>query len=230
MAERLLNKVAVVTGASGVLGRAIVQRFSAEGAKVVVFGRNRGRLDELAALAPARIVPIDGDATQSADLERLAQTTVRRFGGVDILVPAAGAFRAANIAESTPELVRELFEVNLLAALETVRACVRHLNPGASVVFLTASIRQAPLPREGAGAFCASKAALSALARSLAAELEPRGIRVNCVAPALSTEAVASGRASKTLARGSEVAEAVLFVASDAAAGIVGQEIVVGRS
>ena len=94
MAQRLLNKVAVVTGASGRLGRAVVQKFVAEGAKVVVFARNRGRLDELASLAPARILVVSGDVTRAADLELLRETTLRRMGAIDILVPAAEQFRS----------------------------------------------------------------------------------------------------------------------------------------
>jgi NAD(P)-dependent dehydrogenase (short-subunit alcohol dehydrogenase family) len=97
VAQRLLNKVAVVTGASGRLGRAVVQKFVAEGAKVVVFARNGGRLDELASLAPARVAVVAGDVTRPGDLELLRETTLRRMGGIDILVPAAERFRAAHM-------------------------------------------------------------------------------------------------------------------------------------
>jgi NAD(P)-dependent dehydrogenase (short-subunit alcohol dehydrogenase family) len=243
MAQRLLNKVAVVTGASGVLGRAIVQRFLAEGAKVVVFARNRGRLEELAELAPARVLVVDGDVTQTGDLNGLVQTTVRRFGGVDVLVPAAEIFQPASLQESTPELVSGIFAVNLHAALQTVRALDRHFNPGASIVFLTTSPGQRS--HAGLGAFGASKAALVSVARTLAVELSPRGIRVNCVAPALrwperaETAAGASSsreapadlsvvRPTKMTSRLSDhVAETALFLASDGAAGIAGQEIAV---
>jgi len=243
MAQRLLNKVAVVTGASGVLGRAIVQRFLAEGAKVVVFARNRGRLEELAELAPARVLIVDGDVTQTGDLDGLVQTTVRRFGGVDVLVPAAEIFRPASLQESTPELVSEIFAVNLHAALQTVRTFDRYFNSGASIVFLTTSSGQTS--HTGLGVFSASKAAQLSVARTLAVELSPRGIRVNCVAPALrwpkraetapgalpSSEAPAglsAARPAKMTTRLSDdVAETVVFLASDGAAGIAGQEIAV---
>jgi NAD(P)-dependent dehydrogenase (short-subunit alcohol dehydrogenase family) len=243
MAQRLLNKVAVVTGASGVLGRAIVQRFLAEGAKVVVFARNRGRLEELAELAPARVLIVDGDVTQAGDLDGLVQTTLRRFGGVDVLLPAAEIFRPTSLQESTPEVVSEIFAVNLHGALQTVRAFDRYLNPGASIVFVTTSPGQTS--RLGLSAFGASKAALASLGQTLAVELLPRGIRVNCIAPALhwperaepasgastSKEAptgLSAARPAKMTPKLSDhVAEAALFLASDGAAGIAGQELVV---
>jgi NAD(P)-dependent dehydrogenase (short-subunit alcohol dehydrogenase family) len=235
MAEQLLNKVAVVTGAGGVLGRAIVERLIAEGAKVVVFGRNRGRLEELAGLAPARIVVVEGDVTRAADLASLVQTTVRRFGGVDILVCAAAVFRGASVVETTPELVSELLAVNLLGSLETLRTFARNLNAAASVVFLTASPEHAA--RGGCGAFSASKAALASLAQTAAVELASRKVRVNCVAPrpfetqevlSADPESVSEERTPQLRRRAAEIADATLFLASSASAGITGQQLVVG--
>jgi NAD(P)-dependent dehydrogenase (short-subunit alcohol dehydrogenase family) len=243
MPQRLLNKVAVITGASGLFGRAIVQRFLAEGAKVVVFARNRGRLEELAPQAPARVLIVDGDVTRSEDLESLALTTSRRFGGVDILVSAAERFRAASLQESTPELVSDIFAVNAQAAIQTVRAFDRHFNSSASIVLLTTTFGQTS--HAGLCAFSASKAAVASVARALAVELAPRGIRINCVAPTLQRRERAkeqppadlsrdlpvtplTSRAAKTSTQFPDrVAEAVLFLASDGAAGIAGQEVAV---
>jgi NAD(P)-dependent dehydrogenase (short-subunit alcohol dehydrogenase family) len=228
MPQRLLNKMAVVTGATGELGPSIVQRFLAEGAKVVLFGRNRPRLDELAALAPARVLVVEGDVTNAADIESLVATTVRRFGGVDVLVLAAGIRRAASLEECTPEFVSGTFAVNFQGALEVVRLFQRHLNSGASIVFLTGVMKSAP--RDGLGPFAASKAALASLAQSLGAELAPRGTRVNCLAPAVLPEQPdedASTRARRNQRRALYVAETVLFLASDESAGVSGQELVV---
>jgi NAD(P)-dependent dehydrogenase (short-subunit alcohol dehydrogenase family) len=239
MAQRLLNKVAVVTGATGSLGRAIVQRFLTEGAKVVVFGRNRGRLDELAGLAAARVLVVEGNVTKSGDLDALVTTTVRRFGSVDVLVPAAGIFQPATLRESTPEFVAAMFAVNWHGALETVRLFERHMSAGASVVFLTTSAAVAA--RIGFGPFGASKAALASLARTLAVELVPRGIRVNCVAPVQTdalpvatqtdagrhTEANGAAQSPRDTPYSQQVADTVLFLASDDAAGVTGQELIV---
>jgi NAD(P)-dependent dehydrogenase (short-subunit alcohol dehydrogenase family) len=217
VAQQLLNKVAVVTGAGGAIGRAIVERFIAEGAKVVVFGRNRGRLEDLAGLAPARIVIVEGDLTQSADLTSLVQTTVRRFGGVDVLVCAAGILRDASLLESSREMVSEILGINLQGTLETLQAFGRHLNPGSSIVFVTTAPEHSTLA--GRGAFAASKAAVTSLAQTAAVELAPRGIRVNCVAPR-----PAEGEKK----RANEIADATLFFASSASAGVTGQRLVVG--
>ncbi len=217
MPQRLLNKVAVVTGADGELGRAIVERFLSEGAKVAAFGNDRGGLDELTARAAARVLAVEGDVTRGADLEGLAATVARRFGGVDILVPAAEVRRHASLAESTPEVVAEIFAVNLQGTLETLRVFERHLNAGASIVLVSAAPPQTPCP--GLGPFLASKAAVTSLARALVAEVSPRGIRINCVAPAMAENA-----------NYGPVAETILFLASDDAAGITGQEFVVDVS
>jgi NAD(P)-dependent dehydrogenase (short-subunit alcohol dehydrogenase family) len=215
MPQRLLNKVAVVTGAAGLWGRAFVKRFLAEGAKVVVFDRDRAALDELSERATARVLVVEGEVTRSADLETLVATTVRRFGGVDVLVFAAEDDRKASLAECTPEFVSASMAFNFQSALETVRLFERHLNRGASVIFVTTP--PAVAARPGLGPFAASKAAVGSLARTLASELSPRGIRVNCVAPP-------QGDASE------QTADAALFLASDESAGITGQEIVVATA
>jgi NAD(P)-dependent dehydrogenase (short-subunit alcohol dehydrogenase family) len=215
VAQRLFNKVAVVTGASGCLGRAIVQRFVLEGAKLVVFARNAGRLDELASLAPARIVVVSGDVTRPADLEALRDTTVRRMGGIDALVAAAEQVRPANLDECTIDLVDEALAVNFHGALQTIRTLGRHFNSPASIVLVTTSL--AHEPRAGWSAFAASKAALSSLSRTLAVELAPRNIRVNCVAP------VWHERKEQQF---QTAAQAALYLASDESIGVTGQELV----
>jgi NAD(P)-dependent dehydrogenase (short-subunit alcohol dehydrogenase family) len=228
MPQRLLNKIAVVTGATGELGPAIVQGFLVEGAKVVLFGRNRARLDELAAIAPARVLIVEGDVTNGSHIENLVATTARRFGGVDVLVPAAGIRRTASLEECTPEFVSATFAANFQGALEVVRLFQRHINSAASIVFLTCAIgTESSVALQP---FAASKAALASLAKSLATELGPRGIRVNCLAPATFLERTnddASAETRRRQRRAQRVAETVLFLASDESAGISGQEFVV---
>jgi NAD(P)-dependent dehydrogenase (short-subunit alcohol dehydrogenase family) len=227
VAQRLLNKVAVVTGASGRLGRAVVQRFVGEGAKVVVFARNGGRLDELASLAPARITVVPGDVTRPGDLELLRETTLRRMGGIDILVPAAEQFRPAALDECTPELVDQAFAVNFHGALQTIRTLGRHLNAPASIVLVTTS--PSDQPRAGSSAFAASKMALFSLAQTLAVELSSRRVRVNCVAPLRHVKQDLAASAERSAGPPIlDAAQAVLFLASDESAGITGQQIAVG--
>lgn len=243
MRGKLLNKIAVVTGAGSGIGRAVAERLLAEGAKLAVFGRSRGPLDDLAETAPARVLVVEGDATVAADRERLAAITVRRFGGVDVLVPAAGIARVVPFAECTEDVVEEQWRVNFAGAMQTVRVFLPHLSEGAAVLFVGGFVSRTAA--SGLSVFAATKAALAALARTLAVELAPRGIRVNCLSPGptetpLWEKAGLGGAELKSLkkrlsgrvARGGfgspdEVAEAAVFLVSDAARNIVGQEVVV---
>ncbi len=146
MAGRHEGKVAVVTGASSGIGRAIAERFLAEGACVAVFARREAALREIAARHPDRVLAVPGDVTRAGDLARLAAEAVARFGGVDIVVPNAGIAKAVPFADSTPEAIDEQFRVNLTGAVETVRQFLPHIRQGGAVLFLTTFLTQVGFP------------------------------------------------------------------------------------
>ncbi len=234
MAERLLNKVAVITGAGGGIGRAIAEQFLGEGAKVVLFGRRDETLEEIAQTAPARALSVVGDVTVAGDLAQLVGAMRRRFGEIDVLLPCAGVARALALEACTEQAVAEQFAVNVIGALQTVRFCLPLLGEGATVLFLTAHLPQINLP--GLSIHNAGKAALTSLTQSLAVELAPRGIRVNSIAPGpIDTPLWADAdlpadvlhELSKRLGRPEDVAETAVFLASEAAQNISGQEFVV---
>ncbi len=239
MSQALLNKVAIVTGAGSGIGKAIAERFLTEGAKIVVFCRTRSSLEELVAQAPARVLVAVGDVTSLADLGRLAAATTRRFCEIYVLVFSYGIARIAPIVETTEELMDEQFRVNFFGALNTFRECLPFLSQGAAVIFMTAQLTDSGFL--GLGGFNASKAAVG----TLASELSPRGIRVNSLAPgptdtpmwnntglskkraeqmlAAMKKRLSAGR----LASPQSVAESALFLATDAARNVIGQELVV---
>ncbi|WP_332671801.1 SDR family NAD(P)-dependent oxidoreductase [Aromatoleum sp.] len=243
MNGRLQDRVAVVTGATSGIGRAIVERYLAEGAKVVGSGRNADALDELKAAHADRFVGVGGDVTKTDDLKRLVDETVKAFGGVDIVVPNAGIARVVSFEQSTREAFETQFSVNLFAAAETVRLFLPHIQPGGSVQFITTFLTQVGFP--GLAIYSASKAALKSFAQTLAAELAPRGIRVNSIAPGpIATPlwgtvglpddvlGAIAGQINSRLMTGEfgkpdDIAETSVFLASDGAKNIFGQDIVV---
>lgn len=243
MTGRLENKIAVVTGASSGIGRAIAERYVAEGARVVAAGRNVEALKKLESAHPGTITVVGGDVTRPSDLQQLVDVTVQTHGGVDILVPNAGIARVVSFEDSTREAFETQFSVNLFAAAETVRLFLPHIRPGGSVQFITTFLTQVGFP--GLAIYSASKAALKSFAQTLAAELAPKGIRVNAIAPGpiatplwgavgLPADVLAAVGANITsrLMTGKfgdpdDIAETSVFLASDGAKNIYGQEIVV---
>lgn len=243
MPTRLEGKTAVVTGAGSGIGKAIVEHYVAEGAQVVAFSRSADPLSALAEAYPGKVTAVPGDVTQPADLQRLVAATVATHGGVDIVVPNAGIARVVPFGHSDAAAFHTQFSVNLLGAVETVRLLLPHIRKGGSVQFITTFLTQVGFP--GLGIYSASKAALKSFAQTLAAELAPKGIRVNSIAPGpIATplwgtiglppdvlDTVAKSVTTRLMpgafGEPRDIAETSVFLASDAARNIFGQEIVV---
>jgi 3-oxoacyl-[acyl-carrier protein] reductase len=181
----LSNKIAIVTGASRGIGRAIAVALASEGCHVVLAARGEAEL--LAAAQEARekgveAHAIQGDLTQAENVTRLVSETIRLLGGVDILVNNLGGSRGGQLGETSDEQIVETLDLNLFPAIRASRAVIASMTArgGGSIVTI-ASI----WGRESGGtvAYNMAKAAEISLTKQMARELAPLRIRVNCVAP-----------------------------------------------
>ncbi len=181
--SKLSNKVAVVTGGSSGIGLATAQRFIADGAQVVITARNQEALDAAVAELGDSATGIRGDVANLEDLDRLFAQVQEQFGRVDVLFANAGIAPFVPFEAVTEEHFDSLFNINVRGLFFTVQKALPLLSEGASVILNASVVAQSGLPNTSI--YSATKAAVRSLGRTLAAELSPRGIRVNVVSPGL---------------------------------------------
>jgi NAD(P)-dependent dehydrogenase (short-subunit alcohol dehydrogenase family) len=240
---RLANKTAFITGGNSGIGLATAKLFVAEGAKVAITGRNRETLEAVAKELGPNAFAIVADATDVVATEKAVAKAVEKFGKLDIVFANAGISANTPVGGTALETFEAVLKTNITAVFFTVQAAVAHMNDGGSVI-LNGSVISV-LGNPGYAAYAASKAGVRGMARVMASELSPRGIRVNVVSPggtstpiwnrtAPTPEAIVAleNHISKAIPLGrfgkpEEVAKTVLFLASDDAANIQGAEIFV---
>ena len=179
--KKLENKVAVITGGTTGIGLAAAKLFHAEGAMVFVTGRSETGITAARKQLPPDVEVLPSDAANLADVQALALTLKKRAGRVDVLFVNAGIARFLPVENVTPQLFDEQFNVNVRAAYFTIQQILPLMASGGSIV-LTTSVAS-DLGMANTSVYSATKAALSSMARTLANELAPRGIRVNEVSP-----------------------------------------------
>jgi NAD(P)-dependent dehydrogenase (short-subunit alcohol dehydrogenase family) len=181
--KKLDNKIAVITGGSSGIGLATAHRFIEDGAKVVITARNQEALDAAVAELGERGTGIHGDVANLEDLDRLFAQVQEKFGRVDILFANAGIAPFMPFEAVKEEHFDHLFNINVRGLFFTVQKALPLLSEGASVILNASVVAQSGLPNTSV--YSATKAAVRSLGRTLAAELSPRGIRVNVVSPGL---------------------------------------------
>ncbi|HZG50747.1 MAG TPA: glucose 1-dehydrogenase [Pyrinomonadaceae bacterium] len=242
MDDELRDKVALVTGASSGIGRATAFKFATAGARVALVGRDAEALEAVA----GEIVKLGGEAfavaadvTQEPDAKRAMSESVERFGGLDVLVNAAGGLVNGTVETTTLDAWDAMLDVNLRAVFHLMQLAIPHLETRQGNIVNVSSVtglRAFP----GVLAYCVSKAGVDQLTRCAALELAGKKIRVNAVNPGvvrtqvhrrggMSEEAYASflehSRTTHPLGRigeADEIADLILFLASARAAWITG--------
>ena len=179
------HRVAVVTGASGGIGRAVAERLARDGMPVVVhYGGNAARAEETVASITAgggRAVAARADVADAAQVQALFDTAEEAFGGVDVVVHTAGVLRLAPVAEQDLDALDDLLRTNVRGMFAVAQQAARRVRDGGAVVTFSTSVVKLALP--GYAGYAASKGAVDALTPVLARELRGRDITVNSVAP-----------------------------------------------
>jgi 3-oxoacyl-[acyl-carrier protein] reductase len=243
MSGKLDGKVAIVTGASKGIGAAIAAHLAAEGAAVVVnYASSKAGAEKVVAQIAqkgGRAVAVQADMSKPADIKRLFAETMSAFKRIDILVNNAGIYEFAPIEEVTPENFHKQFNLNVLGLLLATQEAIKHFSSGGGSIVNISSVAATQAPPT-TSVYSATKAAVNAITRSLAQELGPRNIRVNAVNPGMiETEGTHSAGITesefrkqteaqtplKRIGQPSDIAPAVVFLASDDAAWLTGETL-----
>ena len=234
----LAGKTAVISGGTTGIGLAIAQRFVAEGAHVVIFGRRQAQLDEAVKRIGGQVTAIQADAANLDDLDRVASVVRSEGRAVDIVVSNAGFTEQAPIDTLTPEHFDKAFNLMARGPVFLVQKMLPMMTGGGSIVLVSSAMHGMGIP--GHTAYAATKAALRSYARTWAAEFKDRGIRVNTLSPGVTDTPILDSQTETRedlekmyhsmvplgrLAHADEIANAAVFLASDQSSYVTGSDL-----
>ncbi|MGD9152992.1 MAG: SDR family oxidoreductase [Gammaproteobacteria bacterium] len=235
---KLKNKVAVITGGSSGIGLATAKLFIAQGAKVVISGRNNDKL-ELAKkeINDSSLLTVKMDVSKLADIKNLYEKTEHAFGKIDVLFANAGILGKKKLAEIDEDFFEQLVDINYKGTFFTVNKAINYLNTNSSVILMSSIARI--LGRPEMSIHASIKSAIVTLAQCFASELTDRNIRVNSISPGLIktsnvdkypqekldmfSKIIPIGRMGES----DEIAKLVLFLASEDSSYITGSDFII---
>ena len=235
----LKGKIAIVTGGSRGIGRAIAEKLAQQGASVVInYTQSSAAANQVAqsiTKTGGKAIAVQADVSKVPDVERLFAETEKKFGKPDVVVANAGVFAQKPIADSTEQDFDSIFNVNAKGAFFTLREAARKIQDGGRIVAISTGGTKLFMP--GAAAYLGSKGAVEQFVRSLAYELGPRGITVNAVSPGYTEtdmlpdqfrDFAAQASPFKRVGTAQEVADVVIFLAGPEAGWVTGQNVQAG--
>ncbi len=237
MTFNLANKKALITGATGGIGGAIAKTFHDAGASIAISGSRQEKLAGFASELGAGVVPIACDLSQLANVDTLIKEAEEKLGGLDVLVCNAGVTKDNLALRMKDEEWQQVLDINLTASFRLARAAIKGMlkRRAGRIIFVTSVVGWTGNP--GQANYCASKAGLTGMAKSLAQEVASRGITINCIAPGFIATAMTDvlndeqkARINQNIPLGrmgtaEDIASGALYLASDAAAYVTGQTL-----
>lgn len=240
---RLSGKTVLITGGTTGIGMASARLMLAEGARVAITGQDAGRVAEAGAMLGEGVIALRADVASLEDMQGVARRLEADFGRLDVLFANAGIALPMPFPDVDADNIGRQVDVNFKGVIYSVQSMLPLLNDPSSVVLTSSMLAEKGVA--GLAVYAATKAAVRSLARTLSAELAPRGVRVNVISPGL-TETPIFGKlglppaaveewgaqlvakvAAGRFAQADEMARAALFLASEDSAYMLGENLVV---
>jgi len=237
MSNQEKTKLAIITGGGSGIGLAISEKFTREGYRTVIIGRDSQKLNNARELLGENCIPVQGDLSDLKTIPGLIGDIISRYGDIDVLVNNAGINHKKDFTEVTDEEFQQVITTNLSSVFSVSREVVKQMlkQGNGAIINISSMAAQYGLPK--VIAYSASKTAIEGMTRAMAVELSPKGIRINAIAPgfivtAMTDKALNSDpeRKSKVFSRTpmgfmgqpGDIADAAFFLSSDAAKYITG--------